>query len=983
MLRRTFGIALAAVAILLSNQLGFAFESRVQSAARVARGLDEPWPAGVPIRACAIRVEFVADDVTGTTGTGLMGSGFPDSLHIDPLPHDRAYFEDHLAFLRHYYETASKGSITFSALDVLPPADNAAYQLAFPMWHYNYNVSDELLNQRLVELFVQAAELADADVDFSNYDAILIFHAGVGKDFSFGYDFTPFDIPSAYIGFEDLQTYPGSIPAGVTRGLILPEGENQQEALELGVELSLNGIMVKLFGNWLGMPDLFNTQAGRSGIGRWGMMDQGSGNLGALVPALPDAWSRAYMGWEEVSSVVQSRLGDTLSIARFEVDGAPEIVKLPITPKEYYLIENRDADADSIGFVELRDRDGRIMQIDIYGNISIESEFRVPVSANDYDFGIPGSGLLIWHIDESVIEANLETNTVNANPSHRGVDLVEADAAQDIGEEYGFATAGSGAELGVAEDAWYFGNEAHRAANGGTLQVRFTDRTYPSARLYDGAYTNFELSGFSPVDSVMSFRYVSASIAPGFPVALPAPAEWGVADLDGDGFSELYLASAESFYRADSIDLTTIGILPPGVRPVELDAMSIDSDSLDELLLEGSRFGIVEQVGDVVSVRLSQPQSSTDVKVYPAQTNDGVPMLMTIDADDDGVPPDFVVASLYTLDFELVESIEVVRGSAVNSVPLNVESLPATTFIFLRDQEAVALQVGMSGFDELWRVQNGQIQPQGTVLAEPDRRYVYLHGYGYVEANTGAPLCLEPQCIAPGVDWDGDGIPDGGGLTGANTVPREDAPDIPADVEWVIDLDVDRQPDLFGYGALQDSVFTRVYAADHDGGTFASFPIAANVRDARLPFAWTPANTLFYLSEVFANGAYYYSVSRIPIQPGSGARFPYREDNAIINVGPLQPSVHSRSDWLYCWPNPTNSVSYIRLTLDYPAQARVKVFDLTGRQVAELSGASSVAGPFELEWNVSAVESGIYVGQVTAEGGGKTEQAQLKIAVVR
>ena len=159
--------------------------------------------------------------------------------------------------------------------------------------------------------------------------------------------------------------------------------------------------------------------------------------------------------------------------------------------------------------------------------------------------------------------------------------------------------------------------------------------------------------------------------------------------------------------------------------------------------------------------------------------------------------------------------------------------------------------------------------------------------------------------------------------------------------------------------------------------------MAAVVRDARPPFSWTRDNNLYFLTALNENERYYYSVTRVPVTVGQRERFAYQEDTAIINVGPMRPQVHARADWLYCWPNPTNDESHIRITLSYPAEASIKVFDLAGRKVAELHGSSSTPGPFEVLWDVSDIETGVYVGQVTATGNGTDEQAQVKIAVVR
>jgi len=534
-----------------------------------------------------------------------MGSGLPDTLSIDTLPHNREYFQDHLEFLRNYYGTVSKGAISFSSLDVFPVLDDEVYQLEFPMWHYNYNTEDDLLDQRLIELFVESVNLAAVDVNFNDYDAVLIFHAGVGRDFNIGMDNTPFDIPSAFISEDDLEGYPDLVPHGITRGLILPESQNQEEVLEFGVQLSLNGVMIKLFGTWLGMPDLFNTEDGSSGIGRWGMMDQGSGNVNALVPSLPDIWSRIYMGWETPTTVVPPGTIDTLHIARFNGTGAPEAIKIPITPSEYYLIENRDADADSVQQVTLFDRDGRTLKINHEGDLEVQDGFRIPVSADHYDFGIPGSGILIWHIDENVINEKIDDNKVNTDPSHRGVDLVEADGSQDIGEEFAFATAGSGTELGIQPDCWYRDNRNHRDANGGVLIVRFNDRSRPATVLHDKSHTNLELSNFSDVDSIMSFTIRSANTEEGYPIEItPDPdlselwlsaidtelPDYTVADLDGDSINELCVITGEAIEVYDS---TATLIWSTSIYQVTRFAeighpVDIDNDGLVEVLIEGA-----------------------------------------------------------------------------------------------------------------------------------------------------------------------------------------------------------------------------------------------------------------------------------------------------------------------------------------------------------------------------------------------------------
>ncbi|RKY86234.1 hypothetical protein DRQ11_08670, partial [candidate division KSB1 bacterium] len=64
------------------------------------------------------------------------------------------------------------------------------------------------------------------------------------------------------------------------------------------------------------------------------------------------------------------------------------------------------------------------------------------------------------------------------------------------------------------------------------------------------------------------------------------------------------------------------------------------------------------------------------------------------------------------------------------------------------------------------------------------------------------------------------------------------------------------------------------------------------------------------------------------------------------------------------------------------AQVQVKIFDLTGNQVAELCDFNSTPGDNEIVWNVGNLESGIYIARVEARG----EQqgvSFIKIAVMK
>lgn len=975
-----------------------------------AQALSERWPVGDTVDVCAIRVEFVPDQVTGTLGDGTMGSAFETGLLIDPLPHERAYFEDHLRFLRHYYQTVSENKVPFGRLDVYPVQEDSVYRAAYPMWHYNYNLDDNLLNQRLTELFLEALQLADEVVDFSDYDAVIVFHAGVGKDFNIGYDDTPFDLPSAYIAPADFREYLPENPNGfltndgklVDRGLLLPEGESQE-----GFELSVNGVMTKLFGNWLGLPDLFDTQTGRSGIGRWGMMDQGSGNVFALVPAMPEAWSRAYMGWVIPDTLWATANIETLEVKRFGVSGdAPEILLLPITETEYYLIENRAADPNNRRYVECRDRERRIMQISLYGDtIAISPEgFGVAIEADNYDFGIPGAGILLWHINETRIQAGLVDNTVNVDPEHRGVDLVEADGAQDIGEEYGFGFAGGGTELGAPEDAWWDDNDYHKQANGNALQVAFNNTTFPAARTDDWAYSWYELSNFSPISATMTFRIRNRTRVANFPIEIPPMLEDSLivfpGDFNGDSRAELLLAGRDTTILI--IDSTAIA------RQVDLPAwrnmrvVDIDGDGQDELLLGGSRLYIVRNLLEEPTIDSTHRELTDGIynHLCAGVAPDSLPRILAVwEQDEPGNEYAFGL-TLFDDEAHILDDTVSFPGDSAWQITRIVALEPPPSHSWALGYEApghgeLLVMVSLSNEIEIGWMQSGNsgLHPLACVATEAET--LLWCESGWRNRWTGE-VVREAECSFSYqiLDWDGDGTPevikDGQACHLAFGTPVEEFP-LGSSVQSVVaaDFDGDRLPDLLG-----DDGWWHIFR--HNLREPAGFPMA-RLGDYRFIFHWDredyPEAAVLTSPSYFSDGRKWLDLRRLAVGgvPGERRIFCAYSDPSQFDPNPtyfytikagVGSQLYARSDWVYPWPNPTKDISNIRLTLPFHAQANIRFYDIAGHLIDELSAAVS-PGYSDIAWDVSKITSGVYIAMVEVVGDGKTERAQLKIAVVK
>ena len=384
-------------------------------------------------RILAIRVDFPYeepdDDTTSGRGAFEMGNYYTDETvrqkYFHPWdipPHDSLYFAHHLEALNNYWSTVSEGrvSITF---DILPRNTAGAYTMSNKFYKYGNGRTDNEINEKLVGLFKEAVETCKREeggsIDFADYDTFMIIHAGIGQETSGGLN----DMLSAYLSPEDFRTHLGGLltidGAELDNGIIVPEAASFN-----GIG-GLNGIMAQMFGHRLGLPSLSNNKDGIPGAGGWCLMDTGSMSWGhntrGFVPTHPCAWSKIELGWIQPVIVTADT---TLDIAATHIlSGAPRAVKIPITGDEYLLLENRlrYASRDSLPSAVFSDTDTS----------------GVWMSVDHYDAYIPGSGLLIWHVNEKIISERRADNAINNDPLRRGIDLLEADGQQDIGAIFG------------------------------------------------------------------------------------------------------------------------------------------------------------------------------------------------------------------------------------------------------------------------------------------------------------------------------------------------------------------------------------------------------------------------------------------------------------------------------------------------------------------------------------------------------------------
>jgi hypothetical protein len=290
-----------------------------------------------------------------------------------------------------------------------------------------------------------------------------------------------------------------------------------QDSLPFGI----NGILVNFVARVLGIPDLFNTLEGVTAVGRFCLMDVYGYNAGnGFLPIYPSAWCRAFMGWTIPTVAVP---GDTATytMPATNLTASGEIVLVPINESEYFLVENRqriltdsfriittltdlaNAETTSMPYNRITFVDSAYnwYQKAVYGLSDAEIPRGNVLEASDYDIGLPASGLLIWHVNQRVINRELDSDRVNANRLDRGVTLVEADGVHDIGLYYKDPIFGIILDAGGSNDVyphWIRGvtGKWDNPTVTGTVKdssVRFTPYTKWPTFTSDGIYTGITI----------------------------------------------------------------------------------------------------------------------------------------------------------------------------------------------------------------------------------------------------------------------------------------------------------------------------------------------------------------------------------------------------------------------------------------------------------------------------------------------------------
>ncbi|UCH64741.1 MAG: T9SS type A sorting domain-containing protein [Ignavibacterium sp.] len=965
------------------------------------------------VKILAILVNFQEDRDAATFGNGIFESIYSrnwGNTILDPIPHDAPYFEDHLTFVKNYFTKVSKDNLHIE-FTVLPDT----FSVSKTMRNYSPPPGSDDFTP-LGEFAVEAWTLADQKFqgfNFSVYDLFTIFHAGVGRDVSLpGSIGNERDLPSVYLSEKSFKEIFGEefdgIPVSggtfkITNSNIMPETESR-ELSNIGgtalLQLTINGLLAASVCSYLGLPDLFDTETGLSAIGRFGLMDgQGIFAYAGTYPPEPTPWSKIYLGWAEPFTVQQENFNASLVTNLAASISDTVILKVPLNSTEYFLIENRGRDANNDGSRVTYKVSGTTITRTFlndttgYQSFDVDSLSGVILDVDEFDWAVPGSGIVIWHIDENVIREKLADNKINTDKNRRGVDVEEADGVQDIGEEFqtifGDVVLGEGTEI----DLWYSSNPAE------LFQNRLAKDTRPDTRTNSGANSLITMRDFSEIANRMDFKveFGDSIIKPLFSTNLNLSGEVKSFSVSGSNNSTIYYIVVDS--NLVIADNNSILATLPGFSKFKNTSTVISNvqhlygvidSTINFRLNDGSNIfeGSVVNVGDWISTApvintlnngeqklligtangkiltyslasfpstAPEPIGSTDISVDHS--------IEKISADDS------FVASIARMTIEIFPQTHLYastegRVEFVDELPLDL----AVT----KNESGDYISVVLTDAKKIYVIQKDEVVSElefnsvGEVssfsLADLKR-----DGNNYIIVNDGKNVKVFNLSGSLA-----DNFPiDDPNIIGFNVTP------LAADFEGNDNSEVI---------SLTDD--GRIFVLDGVSGNIINgFPLASGSGSIVTPVIYNNNGKMNIAVLNYQNVLSGWSISSLEGNIYWSEENGNSQNTSFIDVAENTNRINEffPSSRAYNYPNPVyDSETNIRYYVSEDSKINIKIFDLAGDFVAEMNDDAQGGMDNETIWNVSDIQSGVYLARIEAvSASNRSEFAIVKIAVVK
>jgi len=978
---------------------------------------EKKYIAGDNLKILAVMVDFQADVDDATYGDGKFGSIYTQEYGksiLDPLPHDKPYFENHFKFVQNYFSKVSNGNlnIEYTILDEIITVSKTMR---------NYSPELDNLNDYtpLAQFVDEVWTLADAkysNFNFANYDLFIILHAGVGRDISLpGSLGLERDLPSVYLNIKSLKGVFGDDFQGfsVNNGsfsidncAIMPETESREiEGFDdkTLIELTTNGLLAATIGSHLGLPDLYNTETGRSAIGRFGLMDgQSMFSFQGIFPPEPSAWEKMFLGWVTPTEISSGNHNLTI-VNKFVANPTDTtLIKIPINSTEYYLIENRKRDALKDGSKITYMSNGQIYTKALVGDsesyiyYDVDTLEGVIIDVDEFDWALPGEdrnwkidnfkdvGLIVWHIDETIINNNYESNTINNDRYKRGVAIVEADGIRDIGEDFQTIFGETVIGEGTKEDTWYSSNPADYYEN------KFSYETKPKSASNSGVNSLVTLSNFSDINNYATFNlaYGSESIdlIGNFDFNLSEIPVWSSSVNNGNetvhftGFGNK-IVKFNSNGKVNTIEESLNSEIKPLIvgfngneliilpYPEKLSFRFSESNFTEVIYNNSVEFGYFSTSPTLLF------QNNLTLEFFIGTSN-GYILKISID--------------LSSQTISITESIKPF-SSVVKQIALQSNYYNAISDNYYWSSDFAASDSPIDLGEKAIQLVNTKVGNENVAIIQTESRLISISNTNEIteirktdSANT---------FILADLKNDGNNyiIQNNGAYLEAFNLTGAEAENFPIQDEYrnnfissplAVDLNNDNAADIITFTENGN-----ILAVDGiTGKVIDGFPISSG-KIATVPTVFTE-NGKTALGVVTENNQFMsWNISQY-----DGKKFWTEENGNASNTSSVAEANSSEKiteffpqSKAYNWPNPVyDGFTNIRYFVSEDSKAKVTIFDLAGDLVAKLDGNAIGGYDNEIVWNVNDIQSGVYFAHLeVTSNSGKTDTKIIKIAVIK
>ena len=309
-----------------------------------------------------------------------------DIVYYDRIINERNLQDQRYAgSVKDYFLEQSNGQLELE-FDIVGP-------VKMPNVYTYYGYNEDKLDSNLGEMVMYACNSLNESIDFSKYDwnndgiveQIGIIYSGFAESSTINAD----DI---WPQKSELSYYSGPLYMdGVCINTFFCASEFRTENMESGI-----GTFCHEFSHCMGLPDTYNMSDPEMGTQKWDLMGDGVHNEDGFVPSGFTSLGKMLCGWQKPMELENDTIISDMQA--LSIGGESYMITNKAFPQEFYLIENRQ----KIGF----------------------------------DKGLPGEGMLIYHVDYNPYYFSVNSvNTLNNGNTELRCDIIAANGERNKNQQ--------------------------------------------------------------------------------------------------------------------------------------------------------------------------------------------------------------------------------------------------------------------------------------------------------------------------------------------------------------------------------------------------------------------------------------------------------------------------------------------------------------------------------------------------------------------